>query len=73
MVLSIENLIKSISKNFIDVITDGQDLLVKTTLVIKKINITDEKDYPSIIYVITPTGKVSQYNKNSVSNNSVKN
>ena len=51
--LPIENLTKSIGKNFTDGITDGQDPSIKTTPVIKKMNITDGKVYPLIIYNYT--------------------
>ena len=48
--LPTENWTKSVSNNFTDGITDGQDLLV-----IKKMNITDGKAYSSVIYVIILT------------------
>ena len=49
--LPTENQTKSINKNFTDDITNGHDLLVRYVFVIKKMNITEEKAYPSVLKI----------------------
>ena len=60
--LLMENYTKSVGSHFTDGITDIKNLSVKDTSIIRKINITDGKDYPSIIFIILLTENVCLYN-----------
>ena len=60
--LRMENYTKSIGNHFTDEITNTKNPLVKDASVIRKINITDGKDYPLVIFINLQTENVRRYN-----------